>query len=134
MGLTSYLDLHQSSVRLHGCEPYNYPKYARFSHARSATIADGLILETPHPAVQERIRTSGTTIHLVEEPAIRRAMRELYEKHALIVEPSSAIAVGLVQTHQLDLEEPICVVLTGGNVAREDFDSLIAGPKRGQDP
>jgi threonine dehydratase len=134
MGLTAYLDQHQSSVRLHGCEPYNYPKYARFNHARSATIADGLILETPHPAVQERIRTSGAAIHLVEESAIKRAMGELYEKQALVVEPSSAIAVGLVLTHQQEVEEPICVVLTGENIAREDFDSLIAGPNRGQYP
>src|SRR5438477_10726262 len=45
MGLLAYLRQHPAPVRLYGCEPYNYPKYARFDHARSATIADGLMLE-----------------------------------------------------------------------------------------
>src|SRR6266478_6118468 len=53
MGLTDHLRNNPAPVRLHGCEPYNYPKYANFEHARSATIADGLILETPHLKVQE---------------------------------------------------------------------------------
>src|SRR5262245_49210153 len=48
MGLLAHLRKHPAPVRLFGCEPYNYPKYARFDHARSTTIADGLILEVPH--------------------------------------------------------------------------------------
>src|SRR5947208_592408 len=67
MGLTAYLRQHPAAVKLHGCEPYNYPKYARFSHERSRTIADGLILEVPHAAVQERIEASGVAVHLVAE-------------------------------------------------------------------
>src|SRR5262249_37971326 len=43
MGLLTYLRNNPAPVRLFGCEPYNYPKYARFDHARSTTIADGLI-------------------------------------------------------------------------------------------
>src|SRR5438034_2140849 len=34
MGLSDYLGAHPAPVRLHGCEPYNYPKYAKFDHAR----------------------------------------------------------------------------------------------------
>jgi hypothetical protein len=34
-------------LRALGFEPYNYPKYARFDHTRSTTIAGGLILEVP---------------------------------------------------------------------------------------
>ena len=48
LGLRHYLRQHPAPVRLYGCEPYNYPKYARFDHARTTTIADGLILERPH--------------------------------------------------------------------------------------
>ena len=66
MGLLAYLRNNPAPlVRLFGCEPYNYPKYARFDHARSTTIADGLILETPHPQVQEAIADGGVTISLV---------------------------------------------------------------------
>src|SRR5262249_43820160 len=42
LGLLEYLRQNPAPVRLFGCEPYNYPKYARFEHARSTTIADGL--------------------------------------------------------------------------------------------
>jgi hypothetical protein len=42
------------------------------------------------------------------------------------VEPSSAITVGFVQAHAGELEEPVCVVLTGENITRDDFHRLIA--------
>src|SRR5262249_54968359 len=67
MGLLAHLREHPAPVRLFGCEPYNYPKYAAFDHARSKTIADGLILETPHPQVQQAIADAGVAISLVSE-------------------------------------------------------------------
>jgi len=129
MGLLAYLRGHPAPVRLFGCEPYNYPKYARFDHARSTTMADGLLLETPHPAVQQAIAKEGIAIALVSETAIRTALHDVYEAQALVVEPSSAITLAFVQAHADELEEPICVVLTGENIAREDHRRLI-GPAR----
>jgi threonine dehydratase len=126
LGLLAYLRNHPAPVRLFGCEPYNYPKYARFSHARSTTIADGLLLETPHPVVQQAIAEAGVTITMIAEADIRRALKDLYETQALVVEPSSAITLAFVKTHAGELEEPICVVLTGENIAREDHRRLIA--------
>jgi threonine dehydratase len=124
-GLLAYLRAHESSVRLFGVEPYNYPKYAQFSHARSDTIADGLKLEKPHPSVQQAIAEAGISISLVVEADIRAAMRELYESQALVVEPSSAITLAFVKAKE-DLPEPICIVLTGENIAREDHQRLMA--------
>lgn len=126
MGLASHLREHVSPVKLFGCEPYNYPKYARFQHQRCKTIADGLVLEVPHPAVQRTIAELGMSVSLVTDADIRTAMRELFETQGLVVEPSSAIALAVVQS-QPELEEPICVVLTGENIAREEFYRLI-GP------
>jgi threonine dehydratase len=126
MGLTAYLRQHPAPVMLYGCEPYNYPKYARFDHERSRTIADGLLLEVPHPAVQERIAAAGVAVHLIGDPDIRAAMRELFREQALIVEPSSAIALAFVKARVQELEDPVCAILTGGNITREDFDGLIA--------
>src|SRR5919201_3714170 len=54
MGLTEYLRRHPAPVRLFGCEAYNAPTYASFDHPRAPTIAEGLILEVPHPPVRER--------------------------------------------------------------------------------
>jgi threonine dehydratase len=127
MGLLAHLRDHQAPVRLFGCEPYNYPKYARFDHARSATIADGLILEVPHPEVQQAIAEAGVSIALVTEADIRAALRDLFETQGLVIEPSSALPLAFVKAHAAELEGPICVVLTGENVAREDHRRMIAG-------
>ena len=129
MGITEYLLQHPAPVKLIGCEPYNYPKYARFEHQRSRTIADGLILEHPHQKVQQRIAALGISVHLVGDADIRVAMRDLFAKHALVVEPSSAIATAFIQAHQDKLEEPVCVILTGENITRDDFHRLIAQGK-----
>jgi threonine dehydratase len=120
MGLSEYLRKSNAHVRLIGCEPYNYPKYARFEHSRSATIADGLLLETPHPQVQSRIAEDGISVPLVVESDIHTSLKELFERQALVVEPSSAVATAFVKTHAAELDEPICVILTGQNITRED--------------
>ena len=125
MGLLAHLREHPAPVQLLGCEPYNYPKYARFDHARSDTIADGLKLETPHPAVQRAIADAGVSIALVSEDDIRVALFDLFEAQGLVVEPSSAIALASVKSHAAQLEGPICVVLTGENIARDDHRRLI---------
>jgi threonine dehydratase len=120
LALLAYLRNNRAPVRLFGCEPYNYPKYARFEHARSTTIADGLTLETPHPAVQQAIADEGVAVSLVREADIRRALKDLFETQALVVEPSSAITLAFVKERAEQLEAPICVILTGGNIAHED--------------
>ncbi len=120
MGLTECVRKSGAAVRLFGCEPYNYPKYAQFDHARSTTVADGLLLEFPHPQVQQRILDVGIDIGLVAEDEICVALKDLFTAHALVVEPSSAIAVAAARKFALTLPEPVCVVLTGGNISRED--------------
>jgi threonine dehydratase len=128
MGLLAYLRKNPAPtpIRLFGCEPYNYPKYARFDHARSTTIADGLMLETPHPQVQQAIANAAVEISLVSDADIRRALKDLFETQGLVVEPSSAITLAFVKAHAKVLEEPVCVILTGENIAREDHRRLIS--------
>ena len=129
MGLTEYLLKHPAPLKLIGCEAYNQPTYAPFSHARSPTIADGLILEVPHAKVRERINATGIEMHMIEDPDIRTALRELFIRQGLLVEPSSVVTTALVNARRTDLPEPICVVLTGENIAREDFYRLIQEKK-----
>jgi threonine dehydratase len=127
MGITASLERNPAPIELHGCEAYNSPTYARFDHARSRTIAEGLILEVPHPAVQERIEKTGVSLHLLTEDEIRSALAALVARQALIVEPSAAVTLAFVRAHAEKLKEPVCVILTGGNITREDFDRMIAG-------
>ncbi len=126
MGLSAQLRKAAAPARLFGCEPYNYPKYARFDHARASTIADGLILEMPHAQVQARIAEERIAVPLVHEHELRAALREMFDAQALIVEPSSAICTAFVKS-QTTLEEPICVILTGENVSREEHARLRRG-------
>ena len=126
MGLLAYLRNNPAPIRLFGCEPYNYPKYARFDHARSTTIADGLILETPHPHVQESVADAGVAIALIPEPDIHIALKDLFKTQAMVVEPSSAITLAFVKAHAGELEEPICVILTGENITHEDHRQHIS--------
>jgi hypothetical protein len=42
----------------------------------------------------------------------------------MAVEPSSAITTAFVTKHASELEEPICVILTGQNVTPEDHARL----------
>jgi threonine dehydratase len=125
MGLLAHLRAHPTSMHLHGCEPFNYPKYAKFNHARSNTIADGLKLEHAHPSVQQAIAEAGVAVSLVSEADIRTALKDLYETQGLFVEPSSAITTAFVRTHLDVLEEPVCVILTGQNIAQEDHARLM---------
>jgi threonine dehydratase len=127
MGLTGWLSARPHRAKLYGCEAYNHPKYAAFTHPRAPTIADGLILEVPHPQVQRRIAESGVEVRLVRDEDIRTALAALFRTQGLVVEPSSAITTACVQAHGGELEEPVCVVLTGENITREDFWRLIDG-------
>jgi threonine dehydratase len=125
MGLTEHLFRHAAWPRLIGVEAYNAPTYARFSHARASTIADGLVLEDPHPKVRQRIDAMSVAVGLVKDPDIRSAVGDLFRTQGLLVEPSSAVGVAFLQENQPELDEPICLVLTGENIAREDFHRLI---------
>jgi threonine dehydratase len=130
LGMTEYIFRQTSPITLLGCEPFNYPTYAPFSHKRSPTIADGLVLEDPHSKVRERIEAMRVDIELVEDSAIRAAMTDLYGHHAFVVEPSSAIAVAAARARLDRLADPICVVLTGQNISRPDFLRLIGRNSR----
>jgi threonine dehydratase len=130
MGLTEYLRRRPAPLRLIGCEAYNYPAYTPYQHIRTATIADGLLMDDPHPAVQERIAADRVTMRLVSDEEIRTAMTELYRRQGLMVEPSSAVTVAFVNAHAEEIEEPACVILTGGNIAWDDFVNLMRAEPR----
>ena len=89
--------------------------------APTNTIADGL-----RGALSARtfalIRTHVDAIVTVDEPAIVRAMRELWQQLHIVVEPSSAVAFAAVLERKLELGGAhVGIVLTGGNV---DLDAL----------
>jgi|SRR5579872_5636670 len=112
------------SVQLLGCEPQSYAKYASDGTPRTGTIADGLRLERPHPPVQETIAAAEIAIALISEAQIRVGLRSLCQLQGLLVEPSSAITLGALNGAR-PLPEPVCLILTGANIAPEDHRRLM---------
>jgi threonine dehydratase len=86
------------------------------------TIADGLLTslgDLTWPVIRDRVKAVVT----VEEDEIVRAMRLLWERAKLLVEPSSAVALAAVLSDQFR-EMPghhVGIILSGGNV---DLDNL----------
>ena len=83
------------------------------------TIADGLLTslgELTFPIIQQRV----TQIVTVSEAGIIAAMRFIWERAKIIIEPSAATAVAVLMEHKIDLTgKQVGVILSGGNVDLE---------------
>ena len=85
------------------------------------TIADGLLTslgDLTFPIIQRRVRD----IVLVSEEAIFEAMRCLWERMKILVEPSGAVPLGAILSRRLDVKgRRVGIIVSGGNV---DLDRL----------
>ncbi len=122
-----------------GCEPRNADDAARSlasghieAAAKSRTIADGL-RATLAPRTFAILRRLVDRIALVSEEEIVDAMRLLWDRLKLIVEPSGAVAAAPALLHKIGIEEnargaasqkKIGIILSGGNL---DLEALPFG-------
>jgi threonine dehydratase len=85
------------------------------------TIADGLLTslgELTFAIIQQHVEQIVT----VSEEAIIRAMRTVWERMKIIIEPSAAVPIGALLEQHIDLRgQRLGVILSGGNV---DLDRL----------
>jgi threonine dehydratase len=85
------------------------------------TIADGLLTSLgalTFPIIQQRV----DQIVTVSEPGIIDAMKFIWERVKIVIEPSAAVAVGVLWERKIDLTGlKVGVILSGGNV---DLDKL----------
>ena len=83
------------------------------------TIADGLLTSLGNitfPIIQARVERIVT----VSESAIIEAMKFVWERAKIIIEPSAAVAVGVLLEKKIDLSRlKVGVILSGGNVDLE---------------
>ena len=84
--------------------------------------------------MQRAIADGGVSISLVPEADIRAALKDLFETQAVVVEPSSAITLAFAETSVEQLAAPICLILTGENIAHEDHRRLISAARDAQGP
>lgn len=120
------------ATRIIGIEPEASPDMQRSLHAGkrikvpiSASIADGQLLETPGEITFGVISSLVDEIVTVSDAEIIAAMRLLFERAKLVVEPSGASAFAAVLAGRVQ-DESIGVVLSGANVSAERFAELMA--------
>jgi threonine dehydratase len=111
------------AARVIGCEPRNADDAARSlasgrlePHAVTQTMADGLRGRLS-PRTLAILQRTADAIALVSEEEIVAAMRLLWERLKIIVEPSGAVAAAPALFRQMGGEgKKIGIVLSGGNV------------------
>lgn len=85
------------------------------------TIADGLLTslgDLTFPIIQQRV----AQIVTVSEAGIIAAMKFVWERAKVVIEPSSAVPIAALWEHKIDLSgQRVGIILTGGNV---DLDRL----------
>ncbi|ORB87307.1 threonine ammonia-lyase [Mycobacterium kansasii] len=83
-----------------------------------STMADGIAVALPGTIPFAHVRAFGDSIRTVSEEALSRALLLCMERAKLIVEPAGAAAVAALMTSapELELDGPVCAVLSGGNI------------------
>jgi len=85
------------------------------------TIADGLLTSLgtlTFPIIQQRVEQIVT----VSEEGIIASMKFIWERTKIVIEPSAAVAIGVLWEGKIDLAgSKVGVILSGGNV---DLDNL----------
>jgi threo-3-hydroxy-L-aspartate ammonia-lyase len=121
-----------SATRLIGVEPEASPDTQlslragkRVTVPIASSIADGQLLETPGEITFGVIASLVDEIVTVSDAEIVDAMRLLFERAKLVVEPSGASAFAAVLAGRVQ-DESIGVVLSGANVSADRFAELIA--------
>lgn len=89
------------------------------SSANPKTIADGLLTSLgtlTFPIIQKRVEQIVT----VSEAGIIESMKFIWERAKIVIEPSAAVAVGVLWEKKIDLQGlKVGVILSGGNVDLE---------------
>jgi len=116
----------RSTIRVFGAEPTGADDAARskaagtwFPQTGPNTIADGLLTSTGQltwPIIRDQVEH----IFTVTDDQIRAAMRFIWERVKLIVEPSGAVGVAVILSEEFRALAGVAkvgVVLSGGNVS-----------------
>jgi len=91
------------------------------------TIADGQQVEVPGELTFSVNKDLVDEVLLVSDLQIMDAMRLLFERMKIVVEPSGASAFAAVLTHvERFAGQRVGVILSGGNIAADRFASLFA--------
>jgi threonine dehydratase len=127
-GVAAAIKLHKPKVRVIGVEPTGAPKLSKAREAgqptklgKTESIADGLLaVEIGHLTFAHHQKFIDEVV-LVDDAAMRRAMRVLLDRAKLVAEPSGAITAAAVMEGLVKPVGKTVIVLSGGNI---EFDGL----------
>ena len=92
-----------------------------------ATIADAVAGRYGLPEVLNDLREVVTSALLVREESIRDAMRILYRRSGLIVEPAAALGIAaILENRDRFRGRTVATIICGGNISITDFEKLVA--------
>jgi len=128
-GTATWIKAHSPGTRVVGVCASGAPSMERSwrtgkveSTAAANTIADGIAVRVPvHEAVAD-MQGIVDDVVLVDDEAIRAAMRLILDQTGILVEPSGAVGVAALQAYPSQFAGGrIATVLCGGNVTMEQF-------------
>jgi threonine dehydratase len=131
-GVATAIKVHRPQTRVIGVEPAGAPKLSRARDAgapvklgKTASIADGLLaVEIGHLTFAHHQRYIDDAV-LVDDAAMKRAMRALLDRAKLVTEPSGAITVAAIMEGVARIETPAVAVLSGGNIEWEGLSAAM---------
>jgi threonine dehydratase len=131
-GVAAAIKLSLPNARVIGVEPSGAPKLSRAREAgrpvrleHSGGLADGLLaVEIGHITFAHHQRYIDDVV-LVDDAALRGAMRLLLDRLKLVVEPSGAITIAALLSGKVKPNGATVAVLSGGNIEWDGLRELL---------
>ena len=109
-------------IQVYGCEPANADDACRSFHSgtihpsvKPITVADGLLTSLSELTFSI-IRENTDDIYTVSEASILYAMRLIWQRMKIIIEPSSAVPVAVMLEHKNQFaRKKVGIIISGGN-------------------
>lgn len=127
-GVAAAIKLHRPKARIIGVEPTGAPKLSKARIAgkpvrleKTESIADGLLAVEIGTLTFAHHQRYLDDVVLVDDAAMRRAMRVLLDRAKIVAEPSGAITAAAVLEGIVKPAGKTVIVLSGGNI---EFDGL----------
>ncbi len=90
-----------------------------------STIADGIAVKRPGALTLAHVDELVDEVVAVDDQLIARALTMLLERAKQVVEPSGAAGVAALLAGSVEVDGPVVVVLSGGNIDPMMLDQLV---------
>jgi threonine dehydratase len=132
-GVATAVKALRPTVRVIGVEPAGAPKMTAARAAghpvtlpKTASIADGLVAVRAGDLTFAHVQALVDEVLTVDDGEIASAVKWLFDNAKLVAEPSGAASVAAVLRDK-PAREDVVAVLSGGNVALEDYSKYVTG-------